>query len=272
MSILEAIFLGLVQGLTEFLPISSSGHLVIFGHLIESGKPSLLFDVFVHLGTLIAILIYYRDEVIRLIISMRSLPAYFRREKISEQNTDSLRFQSYLVIGMIPVVLIALLLGYFIERFFYYPLFACVMLVVTGFILMLSKLAPVEKNRLNLKIITMIGVAQALALFPGISRSGTTIAVALILGVDKERAAKFSFFLAIPAIIGAVVMTLFKTSVLEMAQADWLPILFGTVVASASGYAAIELLLRALRKGELYYFSYYCWGVGILGFIKFWNG
>lgn len=269
MSLLHAILLGLIQGLTEFLPISSSGHLVIFGHILNPERSDILFDVFVHLGTLFAILLYYWRDILDLIVALKEIPTVVKAEAPRAAFMTHFGLHFFLIIGTIPIVILGLLGGGFVEQLFQNPILVCIMLLVTGLILWSSRYAPHEKTVMTTKRALLVGIGQMLALTPGISRSGTTITAALLLGIDKEECARFSFLLAVPAITGAVILTLFKASLTGFENVEWLPIIVGTLVAFGSGYAAIAFLLKVLRKGEFRYFAFYCWAIGALGLIKF---
>lgn len=263
MTILQAVVLGIIQGLTEFLPVSSSGHLVLFSQLFNVEEPSLLFEVIVHVGTLLAVLAVFRQEVAALVAAYWKLltkPTKFRQLM---QDQDC-RLAVALVLGTIPAVVAALLLKERLEQFFSSSLFVGVMLIVTGLILYLTEKRAVRgrgRKVPGLGDALFIGCGQAVAILPGVSRSGTTMAAGLLRGLDKERAAKFSFLLAIPAILGALVLSLVE--VLGRGTTLSAGALGAGLVSSAiTGYAAITFFLQLVRKGRLVWFSYYTWLVG----------
>ena len=249
---LHDIVLGLVQGLTEFLPVSSSGHLVIVPAMLGWEEPPLGLTVLLHLGTLLALLVYFRSELIGLVLGLLGRgpdPATARR------------MTGFLVVGTIPAVIAGLALGGFFEDAFARPYESCVELVITGFMLLAVERLGERAARADLDTprAAGIGVAQALAILPGISRSGATIGAGLWFGMPREEATRFSFLLAIPAIFGAGVLDLAEgeldTSGSGMA---------GFVVAAVSSYLAIEFLLRFVRTHSLRVFAGYLFVIGPL--------
>ncbi len=264
MTWLDAIILGLVQGLTEFLPVSSSAHLVIIGALLKC-RQDMVFDIAVHLGTLGAILIYYRVDLWRLFIALRYLPALARREAIPVAQKDYAYLHLYLFLATLPAVVVGLTLKDRIEQAFASPLFSSAMLLITGVILYSSRWSPATKTALDFRKAIWIGLAQACAILPGISRSGSTITAGLLLGLERPKAAEFSFLMAIPAIGGAAV--LFARDVLESGWpgGDWRLLVVGAIVSFVTGYVAIAMLLKLLRRDSFGYFAYYCWAAGLFG-------
>jgi len=252
MSILSAILLAALQGLTEFLPVSSSGHLVLAGMLLEVPKGDIGFEVVVHLGTLIAVIAVYSRNLIQL------LTGCFRRER------SSLRMLGLLALASVPAGLAGIFLGGMVERAFGNPVLVSVMLLVTGCILYLtrfagslSKVAPGWRGSL------LIGIAQAFALLPGISRSGATISCALWRGIRQKDAARFSFLLSVPAILGAGLLKLGEIGdFIEPGIA-----LTGLIVSAVVGFFALKLLLRFLGSGKFSNFAWYCWSVGSAGLV-----
>ncbi|GAB6098814.1 undecaprenyl-diphosphate phosphatase [Halanaerocella petrolearia] len=249
MSLLKVIILGAVQGLTEFLPVSSSGHLVLFRSLLGLEK-NLVLNVFLHFGTLLAVCIVYWDDIIDIITFK---PKYRK-------------FTLYLILGSVP----AGVLGILFEDFFA-SLFTAravgFMLLVTGLLLWLSDRMEDTGRRMeemNHADALIVGLAQAFAIIPGISRSGSTIVGGLFRGLERKLAAKFSFLLSIPVIAGA---TLLKTKdlVVEGLGANSISYLtVGTISATVVGYFAIKLLLKLIDQEQLSVFAYYCWGIGII--------
>ncbi|PLX81187.1 MAG: UDP-diphosphatase [Desulfuromonas sp.] len=253
MTFIEALLLGLLQGLTEFLPVSSSGHLVLAQHFLDSfEQPGVLFDVILHLGTIGAVLVYFRADIGRL------LAAPFQADAREDR-----RMLILIVIGSVPTAVIGLLGNTFLTSLFDRPAVAACMLLITGAILLgAEKLGQRVGNRPAISSVDafLTGIAQGLAIIPGISRSGSTIALLLIRGIDAETAARFSFLLSIPAVLGA---SLLEARHLGDIPSDIIPTyLAGAGIAFFSGLCAIRLLLSILRKRRLSWFAFYCWIVG----------
>lgn len=264
MSIIQALVLGLLQGVTEFLPISSSGHLVLVPWLLGWDPSSLTFDTTVHLGTLLAVVIYFRQDIGRIVLgTLRTL-----RDRSLQDSYGKLGW--LVIIGAIPAALFGLLLGNLFEQLFGTPILVSVSLLVTGLILFLGE-RMFRRVRvfesLTWKDGLLIGLAQAVAIAPGISRSGSTIAAGLALGVQREAAARFSFLIALPVTFGAWVFKLKGTIEIGISRAEVATLLMGFLVAAISGYACIRFLLSHLRRRSLYLFVAYCWGFGLLSLI-----
>lgn len=258
MSIWGAIILGVIQGLTEFLPVSSSGHLVVAQHFLPGfHQPGVLFDIILHLGTLLAILIFFRSEVELLLKGLTP----------GQSGAQGRRLIFMLVLGTIPAVLVGLSLGPYIERSFTQLAVVGVGLLVTGGLLLLSKHLTRKEGRQgrNLDEVTtkdavLVGLLQSAALVPGISRSGSTIVAGLGRGLSRETAARFSFLLSIPAIVGATVYEIPKVHLLpDDAMAAYVA---GFFMAFAVGYGAIVIVLRCLAHRKFHVFGYYCLAVG----------
>jgi undecaprenyl-diphosphatase len=256
-----------VQGITEFLPVSSSGHLVIFQALFGMKEPQVLFDVMLHVGTLAAILIVFKNDVAEL---LRSTVRIARTCKLG--NGDAERMLAAILVGCVPTALIGVLSADQVEQMFASTTAAGIGLVITGLILIATfwrntaeSIGPVT-NRVGYFQALVIGAAQGIALVPGISRSGTTIAAALLLGVPRELAARFSFLLAVPAIVGAVLFEMKDYAPAGPASnhVGLAAMLVGTLVAALSGILALMVLLRVVKRGKLSNFAYYCWAVGLL--------
>lgn len=252
MGILIAIILGMVQGITEFLPISSSGHLVILQKFLGINEGQLTFNIFLHLGTLVPVIVIFKKDIIEIF--------NFKKGK------NHLLW--LLFIGTIPAGFLGYLFKDFFEKLFSSPFITGFMLILTGFILFFSeKIKDLYKNLedFNSFNAVVVGLAQALAIIPGISRSGSTIASAIFQNLKKEEAARYSFLLSIPVIGGASILNLkelFSTNF--SLQIGWIPIIIGTFTAAGAGYFAIKYLLHILRNGSLVVFSYYCWFIGLL--------
>jgi len=261
---LSALILGFIQGLTEFLPISSSGHLVLAERLLGIESQDLAFVVFVHFGTLLATVTAFRREVGGVLLA----GGRFVIGK-STWSDPHLRLLGYILLGTVPAAAVGLLFEASIETVFSSPLFVSCMLLVTGLILWFTRYVPAGEKSIGWRETIAVGCAQALAILPGISRSGATICTALFGKVNKARAVEFSFLLALPAILGATILKVFDLIDKPPAAGDIMPLVIGTLTAYFSGYAAILFLLRAVRRGKLHLFSYYCWAVGLSGVLLF---
>lgn len=254
MPIINSILLGILQGLTEFLPISSSAHLV-FAEQILKLDPNLRmsYNTFLHFGTTFALLLFFVKRIIQLISSI------FPQKSSLRQNNLILLF--YIIIGSIPVAIIGLLFKTKIELTFAQPIYPAIFLIITGILLFTTKLVKPQTQKLNLKIATIIGVTQAAALLPGISRSGATIAIALLLGVSSFEAFEFSFLLSIPAVIGANLLTMKDFTNFNIPNST---IIFGTIAAFTTGLFALFLLRYLVLRKRIYYFSFYCLALAIM--------
>ena len=272
----EAIILGIIQGLTEFLPVSSSGHLVLFQQLFGLKEAELFFDVCVHLGTLLAVMVVFRQEIKNIILALMRLISSTGSKKTILQKIESdpdLKMALLIVIGSIPTAVLGFLFRGIADRLFASVFIVGLMLMVTGLLLWLTRWAAtrVEQpgaDRLTPKNAFIIGVVQGLAIIPGISRSGSTISIALLLGIRREMAARYSFLLSIPAIIGAGLLS-FKEGLSQTDQAIQISLL-GAVAAALVGYGALKSLLHVVKKGRLHLFAPYCWMAGILAIVFSW--
>ncbi len=265
MDILQAIIIGIVQGLTEFLPISSSAHLIFIQELLGAEQANLAFDVLLHLGTLVAVVGYYFKDIIRMIKAFfSSIADIFRgkfKQGFKEDNYKKLTWM--VIIGTIPAGIVGVLFDAEIEALFNSLSIPAFFLLITGVLLYTSQRINVGDRNIeksNIKDSIIVGIGQALAIIPGLSRSGTTISAGLFLGMDKEFVAKFSFLLAIPAILGATLVQLKDIS--AGLDANMTAYVFGFLAALISGYLAISLLLKLIKERSLDIFAYYCWIVG----------
>jgi len=249
-TLLEATLLGFIQGLTEWLPISSSGHLVIAQQLLKIEVP-LLFDVMLHFGSLIAVLAFFWKDILKIIKS------FFKFDFKSQEGKLGL----FIIIGSIPVGFAGFLLHDYVEYFFNNLFLVGFSLIITGILLYFTKNKD-GKNKLNFSDSILIGVAQAIALVPGISRSGSTISMGLLRDIDKKVTFEFSFLLSIPAIIGANLFEISKFGV--NFNSLLIPLLVGTTIAVIVGYLSLKFLFKTIQKEKFYLFSYYCWIVGII--------
>lgn len=262
LELFKAIILGVVQGLTEFLPISSSGHLVIASELLEFQQQGIVFDVFLHLGTLLAVVLVFRKELREMI----KAPITIVFGKSDEESRKYLLWDVYVIIATLPAVLVGLFLRHHIESLFDNLTLVYSMLLVTALLMLLSPLLTERGIRLNRLRSLIMGCAQACAILPGLSRSGSTIFIGMALGMNREVVAKFSFIMSIPAILGATVLQCGELFRQPPGFDSMVNIGAGTVMAAVSGYFAIVLLLDIVRRNRLQYFGYYCLCVAFLGF------
>lgn len=247
MTWVDALVLGLLQGLTEFLPISSSGHLVLAQEVLGVHEQGAALEISVHLGTLLSVIVYYRRDLVLI------LQDVFR-------GGPTARLGWMVVAGTIPAVVVGLLWKKDIEAAFESPRAAAVGLLATGVLMLLTALARRRPGEPGFGYALIVGCAQAVAILPGVSRSGSTIGTGLFLGDDPVRAARFSFLLSIPAICGAAVLMLAGDELRNGPGTGML--VFAAAVAFVSGLAAIAFLIRLLGQGRLYWFGPYCLVVG----------
>lgn len=268
MNLLEAILLGIIQGITEFLPISSTGHLTVSGKLlglVQSNQEWTAFIAVIQLGTLISILIYFWRDIINISIDFLK-ENIFARKSYKQQSLNS-RLGWLIIIGTIPVVVIGLGFKDLIEGAITKNLYVISgSLIILALILAIAeKTANFKKDIQNIKLLDaiVIGIAQAVALIPGSSRSGTTITGGLFMGLNRETAARFSFLLSIPAIFASGILQLYQ-SLRFFDSSGWLNLIVSTIFSALSGYAAIDFLLKYLRKNTTFLFIYYRIGLGLL--------
>jgi undecaprenyl-diphosphatase len=258
-NIVQALILGIVQGATEFLPISSSGHLVLVPWLLDWAEPGLAFDTIVHWGTLVAVLVVFWRDLFALARAWAS--------SLVERNLHQTeaRLAWLIIVGTLPAALIGFLWEDFFESLFSSPGRVATLLLVTGAILALSERLGKRRrsmSELNWLDSVLIGLAQACAIAPGISRSGATIAMGLLRGVERETAARCSFLLATPIIFGAGLLQLVRLFQAGALGIQLPPLIMGFLVAAISGYLCIRFLLSYLQQGRLYVFATYCWLAG----------
>ena len=264
MQTLLSALLGIVQGLTEFLPVSSSGHLklaqILFGMEEAAGSS---FDIFVHLGTLVAVLIYFRKTLWDLISSL----FHWRKSLDNQVHFHNRLMIMYLAISTACTMVFYLIFKDWLDRLFSAPspLAIALTLSITGLLVYLSdkiKDCRIPGSTMGVFRSILIGLAQGAAIIPGISRSGSTIAVSLFTGIKRKDAAQFSFLLSIPAILGANLAELKNFAGMESGQL--LNYIVGFVFAAISGYAVISLLIGLIRQSKLKYFAFYCWAVALV--------
>ncbi len=267
MQFLSSVFLGLVQGVAEFLPISSSGHLSLFQTFFGLEEAGLCFDVLLHLGTLIAIFVYYWKDIVGLVKEfIRIVACLFSKEKRATMGRLSPKGRMILMIIVATLPLFIILpIKDKVEGLYTNTIFVGVALIVTGCILFFSdRMARGKKTAKSATMLDalLVGVGQAIAVVPGLSRSGTTISAGMMRGFSRRFAVRFSFLLSIPAVLGANILSIGE-AVSAGVDASLLPAyIAGTVVAAVSGYFAIRLVNLLANKGKFGNFAYYCWGIG----------
>lgn len=264
MEIIKSVILGLVQGLAEFLPISSSGHLVIFADILNFHEDGIAFEVFVHFGTLLSIFVAFRKELLQMINA--PVKVWIEKSQDPELN-EYLKWDVFIIIATIPAGIIGLTFKDQIETAFSNVLFVYFMLAITGLLMTITPKLKAKDTPLTGVNTFIMGLAQSFAILPGISRSGSTIFTGLALGIDREKAARFSFIMSIPAVFGAVLLKVKDLIEIGIDANSLVNYVVGTIVAFISGYYAIIWLLDIVKKGKLKWFGYYCFLVSASGII-----
>jgi undecaprenyl-diphosphatase len=258
-SVIEALILGIIQGLTEFLPVSSSGHIEL-GKAILGVTPAdpLLFSIVVHAATALSTMIVFREDILML---FRLL---FERELWNAGR----QYILYIIISMVPAVLVGLFYKEEIEALFNNNvLLVGMMLIITALLLFMTTRVKRKRGKIGYINSFIIGVAQAIAILPGISRSGATIATSLLLGVEKTRAARFSFLMVIPVILGAMAKDVMDMDQAAMTETNVLPLVVGFIAAFVTGLLACTWMIEIVKRSKLVYFAYYCFVVGIIAIV-----
>ncbi len=259
MSILEAIILGIVQGLTEFLPVSSSGHLEIGKALLgDTSLPeeSLLFTIVVHAATALSTIVIFRKDILEILKGLLQ-PAW----------NESWQFSVKIILSMIPAALVGIFFEDFIDDLFSGQIILVgFMLLLTGLLLFLADKAKATDKQVGFGHSVLIGISQAIAILPGISRSGATISTSVLLGIDREKAARFSFLMVVPLIMGKIAKDLLDDS-LTVTDSNFIMLAAGFTAAFVTGLFACKWMIALVKKAQLKYFSYYCFVVGILAII-----
>lgn len=288
MDLINAIIMGLVQGIAEFLPISSSGHLAIFQQLLHMKMDNgLFFDVMLHIGTLVAVFIAFWKDIQELIVEGfkiigdffinvgRLIKYAFTRKPVEFKqviSTPYRRFVILIIISTIPIAIIGALFNDAIERATQSLIVPGLCLILTGILLLVADRTKTghktEKNA-TFKDAGFIGLAQGIAILPGLSRSGTTITACLLSGFDKTYAVKYSFIMSIPAVLGAAILEIKDVSLSTLTQNNLMNYLVGTVIAGVVGYISIKTMLVIVRGKKFYGFSIYCFIIGIIAVIGY---
>ena len=268
MSFWQSVFLGIIQGVAEFLPISSSGHLAIFQNLFHMsgvGEVDLFFDVLLHLGTLVAVFLVYWKDIQEIFLEFLTM-VHLRKPPEGKHDPISRRMIGFIILGTLPLC-VALLFNDALEGLYSNMFFIAFALLATGTILFLSdrytKGTKTVKNA-TLTDALMVGLGQMIAVVPGLSRSGTTISAGLMRGFDRSFAVKFSFLLSIPAILGASLLSCVDaiSAGIDMSMLPYY--LTGMVTAGVCGYFSIKFLNKIAKSNKFGAFSYYCWGAGLV--------
>ena len=256
MEIINAIILGVIQGLTEFLPVSSSGHLEIFKVILNEealASESLLMTVILHFATACSTIVIFKKEIVSILTGL-----------VSFEKNESFWFSLKILISMIPAAIAGFFLDTEIEALFNGNLMSVgMMLIITGGLLFLADKAKPTEKKVSILSSFLIGLSQAIAIIPGISRSGATISIAVLLGIDKENAAKFSFLMVVPLILGKVVKDLISGEALKYNE-SLLPLFIGFIFAFVTGMIACKWMIKLVKNSQLKYFSVYCFIVGLI--------
>jgi undecaprenyl-diphosphatase len=262
MTLIQSIFLGAMQGVAEFLPISSSGHLVVFRNYMNIGEISPLFDILLHVATLLVVIIVFRKIIVDL---LKSLFRYITRKS---DESDKLNLRLILVILLASVF--TAVLGVLIQEFdvSHKPRLVSVLFLFTAAVLLITRFIKVSDSgyeKVGVKAAVITGIAQGIAVLPGVSRSGMTIASSLYSGIGKDKAGEYSFLLSIPAILGALILELKDFQQLS-SEIDLLTISAGMVTAFIVGLVSVLFLLKLIKGNRLYFFSFYLIPFGIISF------
>ncbi|MFW6081617.1 MAG: undecaprenyl-diphosphate phosphatase [Desulfosalsimonas sp.] len=269
MTFIQAIVLGVVQGLTEFLPVSSSGHLVLIQNLFGLHQPELIFNVAVHVGSLSAVCIYFYRDIASMAAAVIKWAYHgYMRSELPPPSME-VKLAAMIAVGSVPTAIIGFGFHRIADLLFSSVLLVGFMLAATGLWMWFTRGRDGSGSgvdRLNTARALLIGIAQGIAIIPGVSRSGATIAASLYLGLDRETAARYSFLLSIPAITGAALLNLSGTPVSGSAST---PVIFaGGSVAALVGYAALAFLVYLVKNGRLFIFAPYCWALaGIIALL-----
>ncbi len=271
MNPLSAAILAIVQGLTEFLPVSSSGHLVLGEALLgyQSFGNSIAFELIVHLGTFLAVLVVFWQDILHL--SQVFFSHLFKPGEWvpSYKNDDDFRLTLLMLVAMLPAGFVGLLLRDRISELFSEPHMVSIALLFTGFMLLSTRFFPKSDKAFDLKKALLIGFAQALALLPGISRSGSTISMALGLGIKQEQAARFSFIMVLPLIIAATTLEFLDLLEVGVSTDELLILAIGLIISFLVGIISLKWLLKLLKGGKFHYFAWYCFAVAGFGLFFF---
>ena len=254
MEIINAIILGIIQGLTEFLPVSSSGHLEIAKAILgenKVGEESLLMTLVLHFATALSTIIIFRKDILEILSGL-----------LQFKNNDYFWFSLKIVLSMIPAAFVGVFFNDEIEALFGGALtLVGSMLLVTGLLLFLADKAKASAKKVGIKHAILIGISQAIAILPGISRSGATISTAVLLGIDKEKAARFSFLMVVPLIFGKMAKDILSGDI-QYETTTFIPLVIGFIFAFLTGMFACKWMIKLVKSSQLKYFAYYCFAIG----------
>lgn len=270
LGILEAIILGVLQGITEFLPVSSSGHLALARALIARDlEQGITFEIVVHFGSFCSIAVYYRAMLGQIIMDV--LKSCRPREIANKRfiNDPNSRLSLIILLSMIPAMVVGFTLKEPIEEFFLNPFFVAMMLMVTGVLLFSTKFIKTPDKDVNATRGFWMGVAQAFAILPGISRAGSTISLGLLMGIDRDKVANFSFLMVLPVLAGAMLLEVIDLIEVGRVQIPAVSLAAGFLTSFLSGYFALTYLIKILKRKKFHYFAYYCWAIGITAMYVF---
>lgn len=272
MELYQAVILGIVQGLTEFLPVSSSGHLVLGQLLFGLEESQLSFDISVHMGTLLAVVLVYFSDIRAIIVSVfQFCLSLVTRKPVQPlwENDSNLRMAAMIIVGSVPTAIIGLILKQYEHVLFSSGTLVGCMLLITGTILWISRKYYTDdtlQRKSGILQAVIVGISQGIAVLPGMSRSGTTIAVGMFAGLDRKTAATFSFLLSIPAICGAQLLGI--RDMMQEGESVSSETLWATFAAFVVGFAALKILLRLVHNGKFHLFAPYCWLIGLVVLIS----
>jgi undecaprenyl-diphosphatase len=262
MTFLESIILGIIQGLTEFLPVSSSGHIELGKALLGIKlEENILYTVVLHVATALSTVVVFRKDIFEIF-----------KDLFAFKWNEGTKLSAFIIISMIPAAIIGLLFEEQIDNYFYGKInFVGYMLIITAVLLLLADKAKNTNKDINPKVALIVGIAQAIAILPGISRSGATISTTVLLNVSKEKAARFSFLMVLPLIFGKILNDLRKPETLQSMELMQGQMLVGFIAAFIAGLFACTLMINLVKKSKLRYFSIYCLIVGVIAIIAGWN-
>jgi len=273
MTLLKAIIMGIVQGATEFLPVSSSGHLVLFSNILKldlSPDNQLVFVIMLHIGTLFSIFFVYYKDIWELILGFFGLIKNIPSRNFEIEKYPYRKFTLMIIVASIPTAFIGILFQDIFETLFSTIVPVGVGLLITSFLLFISeKIVTLKKDikKATFKNALVVGIFQGMAITPGISRSGSTIVGGLLCGFSKELAIKFSFLVSMPAVLGSALFKILDLDSTMIKEFMSLPYLVGTIFSAITGFICIKLLIKILKDNKLHYFSYYTFVIGIIAIV-----
>lgn len=292
MNLIESIFMGIIQGVTEFLPVSSSGHLAIFKNLFGLQDTGLLFDVLLHVGTLVAVFVVFWKDIWELIVNgigiiidslknagyflsnftQKNKAGFKKKKYVNVISTSYRRFAMLVIVSTIPTGLMGILFNDIIEKASAALIIPGICLLITGTLLLIADNTPDGKKNedtVSYKNAAAVGICQGIATLPGISRSGTTIVACLVSKMDRKFAVKYSFIMSIPVILGAAVLEVKDIGNSTISGGDVFNYIIGMLVATVVGYICIKTMLKAVRNKKFKGFSIYCYIVGVIAIIGY---